>query len=161
MKRFFALILLVSCLLSGCSVLGERIKEPVTFYYLRSEYTYFSQDGVIASEQREASGHKRDLPYLLALYLMGPASEDLVATLPQTVKVFSAEETSEGIMIHLSETDDLTDMEFSSACACLAMTCFELTTSDTVIIRSGERSLTVTKDDLLLFDNYLSTEDTK
>ena len=37
MKRLISLILLFGFLLSGCSM-GERIKEPVTFYYIRENY---------------------------------------------------------------------------------------------------------------------------
>ena len=59
MRRILSLILLLAFLLTGCSAYGERLKEPVTFYYLRSELQYFVDDGVIASEERESAGHRR------------------------------------------------------------------------------------------------------
>ncbi len=55
------------------------MKNPVTFYYPRREYQYGAEDGVISSEQREASGHADDLHYLLSLYLIGPSSDELVS----------------------------------------------------------------------------------
>ena len=59
MKRFFCLLLCLCLFLPGCS--GELMKNPVTFYYPRREYQYGAEDGVISSEQREASGHADDL----------------------------------------------------------------------------------------------------
>ena len=35
MRRAFCLILAVCLLISGCSLSGERMREPVTFYYPR------------------------------------------------------------------------------------------------------------------------------
>ena len=59
-------------LLSGCGFFGERIREPVTFYYLCADYQE-KLCCVIVPEEREASGHSGDLSYLLALYQIGPA----------------------------------------------------------------------------------------
>lgn len=164
MKRFFSLILILSLSLSGCSIFGERFKEPVTFYYLRSEYQYFSQNGVIASEEREASGHRDDLSYLLALYLMGPADEELVSPLPRGTRIFKAEQAEDGIHLHLSDTAaTMDDTEFALACACLSMTCLDMTDSNSVTIDSGERSMTMLRDTLLLNDSRTTaaTEDVK
>ena len=69
MRRAFCLFLAICLFFSGCSLSGERMREPVTFYYPRRVYQYGVEDGVIAAEQREASGHRKDLSYLLALYL--------------------------------------------------------------------------------------------
>lgn len=153
MKRFLGSVLIFCILLSGCSVLGERLKEPVSFYYLRSEYQYFVQDGVIASEEREAAGHRNDLSYLLALYLMGPADEELNSPIPRGTKIFNTEQTAEGIVLNLSDLDAaLSDADFSLACACLSLTCFELTDSQSVTVNSGERSVTMDRDTLSLYD---------
>ena len=154
MKRFIILLLLCCLLLSGCNISGERIKEPVLFYYVRSEYQYFTQDGVIASEEHEASGHREDLSYLLALYLMGPAEEELTSPLPRGTKIQKAEQTPEGSQLQLSCHDDaLTDADFSLACACLALTCFGLTDADTVTISIAERSITMGRDTLTIYDS--------
>lgn len=154
MKRLCALLLIGCLLLSGCSGFAERIKEPVTFYYLRSEYLYFIEDGVIASEQREASGHRDDLSYLLSLYLMGPSEESLVSPLPKSIRILKTEQSDTGIVLQLSDTSNtMDDIAFSLAGACLALTCFDLTDADTVSITSGERTLTLGRDTLLLYDS--------
>lgn len=159
MKRIFCLILPICLLLCGC---GERIKEPVTFYYLRSAYQEDMSD-VIASEEREAGGHREDLAYLLALYLMGPSEEGLESPLPKGTKIFTVSETDEGILLHISDTTEtLTDLQYSLACACLSMTCLELTDAPQVTIASGERSVTMSHDTLTLYDGSTAapTEDT-
>lgn len=164
MKRFFCLLLMLCILLSGCGILGERIKEPVTFYYLKSEYQYFTQDGVIASEEREASGHREDLSYLLALYLMGPAEEELISPVPRGTRIFSAEETAQGVVLQLSDTAaTMSETEFSLACACLSLTCLDLTNANQVTINSGERTVTMSRETLTLYDNGtpVAAEETK
>ncbi|MEE0110748.1 MAG: hypothetical protein UEP57_07695 [Oscillospiraceae bacterium] len=162
MKRCFCLFLILCLLLSGCGILGERIKEPVTFYYLRSEYQYGTQDAVISSEEREASGHLEDLSYLLALYLMGPADEELKSPLPHGTNIFSAEQSASVITLRLSDTaKTMTDTEFSLACACLSLTCLDLTDAKSVTIISGDRIVTMSRDTLTLYDSSPAAEETK
>lgn len=153
MRRFLCLLLILCLLLTGCSVLRERIKEPVTFYYLRSQIEYFTQDGVIASEEREASGHRDDLSYLMALYLMGPAEEDLKSPIPRGTRIYKAIQDTEGVTLHLSDTvDAMDDIEFSLACTCLSLTCFDLTDTQAVTIQGGDRTFTISRDTLTLYD---------
>ena len=156
MKRFFPLFLILCLLLSGCGLAGEHFKEPVPFYYLRSEYEYFTQDGVIVSEEREASGHREDLTYLLALYLMGPSEEELVSPLPRGIRIFKSEQTTDGITLQLSDsTATMTDLDFSLACACLTLTCLDISEEETVMILWGEEIITMDESCLTLFDNSL------
>lgn len=164
MKRYFALFLALSLLLSGCGFFTEHIKEPVTFYYLRSEFQYFSQDAVFASEEREASGHRDDLSYLMALYLMGPAEEELLSPIPRGTRIYKTEETASGITLYLSDTAaTMDDMEYSLACTCLSLTCLDLTDAAFVTITSGNRSITMNRNTLTLFDGSTaaSGEETK
>lgn len=164
MKHSFCLILVLCLLLTGCGIQVERFKEPVTFYYPYAEYRYFTGDGVIASEEREASGHRDDLSYLLALYLMGPADESLTAPLPRGTRIYASSQTEDTIQLRLSDgASVLDDKAFSIACACLSLTCLDLTDAESVTIESGERSATMTRDMLVLNDiaTYSNTEDTK
>lgn len=163
MKRFLCFSLLLCFVLSGCGIFSERIKEPVRFYYLRSEYQYDNQDGVIVSEEREASGHRDDLSYLLALYLMGPSQEELVSPIPRGTQIFSAKQDGSDVTLTLSDTSKtLSDIDLSLACACLSLTCLDLTNADRVIINSGERTVTMSRDTLTLFDSSTATtEETK
>ncbi len=151
MKRLICLCLVLSfLLLTGCSLTGERIKEPVAFYYVREGYEK-EMDPVIGSEIREASGHSRDLPYLLALYSMGPSQEDLKAVLPRNTRILLTEQTEEDLVLTLSEEAlRVTEADFTLAGTCLAMTCMELTDTPQVTVVCEERTVTIRKDNLLL-----------
>lgn len=153
--RILCLILSLSILLSGCGFFGERIKEPVTFYYLCSSY---QEDlcCVIASEEREASGHTGDLSYLLALYLMGPSNDEYVSPLPTDISIASQIDAGH-ILLELPDTAHaLSDMEFSLACACLTLTCLEITNAEDVTILSGDRTKTLSHSTLTLYDTTSS-----
>lgn len=149
MKRLVSLFLITVLLLSGCA---EQLKEPVSFYYIRSGYET-DMTNIIAAEQRESSGHRGDLSYLMALYFMGPADEELLAPLPGNTHLLSATIDGSMVTLQLSDTSDsVTDAHFTVACACLTLTCLELTGAETVTIISGNRSVTLGNDDLLLRD---------
>lgn len=160
MKRIVSLTVLLCLLLSGCSLSGELIKEPVTFYYVRAEYPFTAKDSILDSEQREASGHRDDLTYLLALYLIGPTNEELISPIPKGTRIYSAEVREDTVYLNMSNTDStLTDSGFSIACACLSLTCIDLTGAQYVTITSGERSITMSADTLMLYD--IPTETTE
>lgn len=153
MKRVLTLILAISFLLSGCSFSGEHLKEPVTFYYVRADYPFTAKDSIFAAEEREASGHREDLSYLMALYLIGPTGEDLVSPIPKGTRIYSAELNEDTVCLNMSNTDStLTDSGFTIACACLSLTCIGLTGAAKVTITSGERTVTMTADTLMLYD---------
>ena len=150
-QRILCLILSISLLLCGCDFFGERIKEPVTFHYLCGNY---QEDlcCVIASEEREASGHLGDLSYLLALYLMGPTNDEYQLPLPAGTQIVSQIQDGH-ILLELPDTSQtLSDIEFSLACACLTLTCLEITNAEDVTIRSADRVKTLSPDTLTLID---------
>ncbi|MBD9116463.1 MAG: hypothetical protein EGQ10_04690 [Clostridiales bacterium] len=152
MKRFFCLLLCLCLVLPGCS--SELMKDPVTFYYPRREYQYGAEDGVISSEQREASGHADDLRYLLSLYLIGPSSEELVSPLPWGTRLLGVNRQDGTITLELTDTSfTMTDTEFTLACACLTMTTLSIVSGDEVTITSGGRSVTMSRDSLTLIDD--------
>ena len=162
MKRLISLVLAV-LLLSGCGIIGERIKDPVTFYYIRADYQK-DMGEVIVSEIREASGHKDDLPYLLALYSMGPASDDLQAPFPANIRILPTEHTDAGIVLSLSDTlENMTDAEYTLGSACLALTCMELTNASQITVVSGGRSITINRDNIVTFEtaHQKQVEETK
>lgn len=156
-RRFLCLILVLSLLLSGCSYFGERIKEPVTFYYLCDNY---QEDlcCVIVSEEREASGHAGDLSYLLALYLMGPTNDEYVMPLSAGTRITSHIDEDHVLLELTSTSQALSDIDFSLACACLTMTCLEIVDAEDVTVRSGDREKTMNLRTLTLYD---STSETK
>ena len=163
MKRCCSILIIFSLLLSGCSAFGTRIKEPVNFYYVRSDYSA-KMDSVVSAEVREASGHRYDLSYLLALYSMGPSEKNLIALFPKNTVILPVEHSEAGLV--LSIQDDLqtmTDAEYTLASACLAMTCMELIDAEQVTVISANRSITINEENLMLTgsNNFNVTEDGK
>lgn len=153
MTRLISMILVFCLLLSGCSFMGERIKEPVTFYYVRENYQKDMQQ-VIGSEIREASGHRDDLSYLLVLYSMGPASDELQSLLPRNTTIQLTEYLDDSITLSLSENAAaMTDANFTLAGACLSLTCMEISDIRQVTLVCADRNITIRKDQLLQYIN--------
>jgi len=153
MKAFWSLFFAFCLLLSGCTTMGERMKEPVTFYYVSDNY-HNDMEEVIVPEIREASGHRDDLSYLLALYSLGPATENLVSPLPGNVTIIPIERTENAITLNLSgSSQNVTEADFTLASACIALTCMELTDVLRVTVVCGDRDITIQEDNLLLYSN--------
>ena len=163
MKRSICMILILSMLLSGCGFFGERIKTPVTFYYLCDNYEE-ELCCVIVSEEREASGHVGDLPYLLALYLMGPTSEETLSS-PYPDLMLTAQQSGSHIDLELKNLPEtVSEIDFSLICACLALTSLDITGAEDVTISCGDRIRTLDRDALTLYDTDvepISTEEIK
>lgn len=156
MKKFISILLLLSLLLTGC---GNRIKEPVTFYYIRASYQEDMQN-IIATEERESTGHRQDLSYLMALYFMGPANDDLISPIPRGVNLLHVSMEGGVITLELTNTENtMTESQFSLACACLSLTCLDMTLADSVTIVSGNRSVTMTAENLVLLDSSTQTKE--
>ena len=155
MKRVICLILVACLAFSGCSMLGERTKEPVTFYYVRENYKK-DMEQVLASEVREATGHRDDLPYLLALYSMGPSSEDLISPFPRNTRITPTARTNNSMELSLSDNVlTLSEAEFTLASACIAMTCMEMTAVEKVIVVCENRRISIDKDNVMLYSDML------
>lgn len=156
MKRLIGLLLLFSMLLSGCSM-GERIKEPVTFYYIQENYQE-EMGNVIAPEVREASGHRYDLAYLLALYSMGPSKAGLVSPFPVNTMILPVEHSEDGLVLSiLDEIQDMTDAQYTLASACLATTFMEIIDVEQITVICGDRSVTLKADSLLTNSAHIVT----
>ena len=170
MKRILCLFLVCAlCLpLLGCKPKTEDIEDPVNFYYRRSAdtITFGKADGVITSEQREAAGHRDDPAYLINLYLKGPAGTGMNRTFPKGVELVKF--SLEGGCAYITVSDffsTLTGINLALACACLTLTVCELTgakqltvsTSNTLL--DGNRTVTMTPEDLLFLDENDSVVD--
>lgn len=156
-KAFFVTALAI-LMLSACG--SSALKEPVTFYYRRAAFHSNAENSVIASEYREATGHQKDLWYLLTVYLAGPLDSSLRSPFPSGTKLLNVSADGNNLVIELSNTNRAqSDAAFSLACACLTKTCLALTDAETVTVISGSRTLTTSLDALLLFDeSILGTE---
>ena len=166
MKKLTLCILLFCLILPcfGCSN-QESVKTPVLYYYCRSELSYDGAGSVITPEQRESAGHEEDIPYLLGQYLSGPKSSTLLQTFPTGTKLvsFTLEEKEAEVILN-DGFAELSGMELTIACACITMTVTGLTEAETVHIRTESELLnnmekiTMSKDDLLLFDSSAATD---
>lgn len=161
MKRMVCLLLITALLASVLSGCGETVREPVTFYYLQKDYMQ-EMDCLIASEEREAAGHRDNLEYLLGFYMMGPVSEELCSPVPRGTVLIKLSQEASRISLELSISASLqTDCDFTLTCACLALTCMNLEPVDEVTITSGSKSLTLRRDSLLFHDTIMPEEDAK
>ena len=157
MRKIIALMLAVFLLfsLTGCL----ETTDTATFYYARHEdsYLYGLDNGVISGEERDVTGHRGDLKYLLTLYLHGPTMEYLHSPFPSGLMLRSVERVDDTLHVELSASlTMLTGTDLTLACACLAQTCFSLTDAEAVTISSeglGFVSMTLTRDSLLLADD--------
>ena len=172
MKRPVCLLLILALALSltGC---GKGKQSSTAFYYTRdyeADYekgTFYhgSSDSVIVCEYRDISSRSSDLRHILSLYLRGPSSDTLVSPFPAGTYLISAEVQDSTVKIVLSSSlERLSGIDLTVACACMTMTCLELTQAASVNIRSeqptsqGGVSVTMTADDLVLLD--ISTGET-
>lgn len=155
MKKYLSLFLIILLLISGCSG-----KDHAKFYYSRLEFQYHSPDSVIVSEYRDITGHANDLSFLISLYLMGPLEKDYVSLFPSGVRLLDVELAEKHLTIELSEIETLSDAEYSLACACMALTCLELTDAQDVTITSGSRSVTIDPNQLTIYDSGTPIETT-
>lgn len=156
MKRLISLVL-ICLLLWGCAPKQED--TGIRFCYPRKDYVYSVTSGSVAWENREVT--QDDLSYLLRLYLLGPQDEDLEAVYPADIRLESASVAGGTITVTLSPVGNrLADVTFTLAGACLARTCFDLSSASTVIIQSGDRRLTLDRDSLTFQDTAASLETT-
>ena len=162
MKRLISALL--SCLMV-LSLLGCHSADTgtVSFYYCRDpeQYQYFESDSVIQSESRDLVGHLGDLKYMVGLYLAGPIGEGMAIPFSKSTKLLSVQQDDHIILIELSDhANVLTDSEFSLNCAALAMTSMEFTDCEKVTISSGNRSITLSADNIILSDDLPQQEST-
>ena len=171
MKRFVSVLIIFALLLSGCAIGQERFKDPVTYFYLRNHSDpdnrdAFFLDGAIGSELREGSGHRNDLNYLLSIYLQGPLDERLLSPFPKGCRIVDIQKDGSKLTVVLSPgITELSEMDVTLACACLAQTCMALSNADTVHIQSTSPdgimsvSRSFTQDMLILDESYTQTPD--
>lgn len=155
MKRILLLLLLMLTL-SGCFGRNGQLREPALLYYPRTEYEFDEPDGVISSEEREATGHLRELDYLLTLYFTGPLDEYLVNPFPEGTSLITAKQLGSHAIIRLTdEAAALSDTDFALACTCLSLTAFEIPDLTKVTITSGPRTENFFRDGFVLYDDYV------
>ena len=89
----------------------------------------------------------------MRMYLMGPLDKALEPAFPIGTRLMSWEETPEAIRLVLSqEGEELPEIQFTLACACIAKTCMELRGVNQVSVERGSQSMTIEQSELLLLD---------
>ena len=156
MKKWTAAALMCLLLLSGCGRSGKPLFDPVYFYYPRVEYEYGYSDGVISWEAMDGTGYMEDYQYLLGEFFSGPVEEGYYNPFPEGTELLNAWVEEDIFFLELSqEALALPEHQFNLGCACLSMTCFELTPVRAVSFRCGEKSLTIPRGEYLLMDDYI------
>lgn len=165
MKRFFSGILICLLLLSfwGCGNSKVEIQDAVVFYYLRadiqSDRTYGDSDSVIVPEIQASLTRNNSISYYIALYLNGPSDSRLHSPFPKNLMLQSVYREKNELFVVFDDTfASLSGMDLTKACACLALTCFNLSDAQTITIQTQSSTLetavsfTVSRDDLVLED---------
>ena len=163
MKKTFLILLAAAAAVLGLLCLIPRGEDTnlVTFYYARNDYLYGEREGTVGWEVRDVGRKKEDLTYLLALYLEGPFDSKLKKPFPgkSIDHVQTLTWTGNSVYITLADMGvGMTDSQFNLSCACLTRTCLELTGAQRVRITSGDRSVMMTEDSLLLYDESTMME---
>lgn len=162
MRKIICIILSLCLLIPlwGCS--REQLRVPGRFYYRQTETKYDTDDGVIASEERELSGMETDLDALFYAYFSGPESAGLESPFPKETFVVNWELKDESLIITMNEAfAALTGVELTIACACISQTFLGLTDVQQVVIQAedslldGAPRVVMSRENLLLKDNGL------
>ena len=159
MKRWISMACAAAMLftLCACSKNNPSVVSPVNFYYKTDPANY--QAGSITPEVRDSDGYDDNLKGLIQLYIDGPASKSYLNPFPKrlTVKSITVNNTTVELQLNAAFTQ-LTDLDMTTACACLTMTLLEITQRHRLIITAIDESGNViytgsmTRDHILLSD---------
>lgn len=160
MKKALLLLLCAGMLLCffGCNN-QETWEKPVRFYYLGTDFSYDAQCTAIQSETREGAEFAT-LEDTLAAYLKGPNSGNLTSPFPAGLRLISVRQ--EENTLHVTVTRhlaNLSGLNLTIACCCIAKTCMELTDAENITIQAedallgSERTITLNAENMILLDN--------
>ncbi len=157
MKKLTALLLLPVLLLCACTDTVPANEGSVTFYYPRINMVYGTDDGVIVPEMWVYPGKRPSLEEILFSYFSGPSNPELTLPFPAGTRILKYE--TENTVLILTMSDPFFTLEHtdrSLACACLVMTCLDLTGATEVVVRSGDGSqrMSFTAGSFVFSDTY-------
>ena len=163
MKKRYWIAGFAALLLLGLMVVflpRQEKADHVTFYYAQKNFAYGHDCGVMAPEYRAVGRRSNDYPDLLALYLEGPLDPALAIPFRDNRSDQVQTVVVEDDVVNITLADlgvGMTDSQFTLSCACLSRTCLEITGASRVNITSGERSVSMTRENMLLRDDSAST----
>lgn len=157
MKRLITLLLALSMALCACAFPGSH-EGQTAFYYPVAASSYTMEEAYIQPEYRQITD--TELAQLLRVYLLGPQdNQSFSSPFPAGTGLVSVSMEDGLLDVTLSTGfSACTGLELTIACACLTMTCLELTQAETVRIRADGAQLDGTpwvqmqRSDLLLTD---------
>lgn len=162
MKKQLSLLLILALLLSllGCN--SESYDDPGHFYYKRTQSLFEGSEGIIAPEVREMKDLRGNTERILQTYLQGPQSDDLESPIPRDTEILEWKMIHSSLHINFSSSfAQLSGVDLTIACACIAKTCMELTDAKTVRIRAdgvllnGSTYVVINEENLKLEDDSL------
>lgn len=162
MKKTTSFFLILSLLLTlwGCG--SDPAGDPGHFYYLRTESQFTGPDGIIAPEVRDMSEFQGNVGAILEAYMAGPESSDLESPFPRDAEILDWKIIRSSLHINFSDSfAQLSGVDLTLACACIAKTCMEVTDAHIVRIRAngallnGSTYITMNEDNLSLMDDSL------
>lgn len=161
-KQKLAAALLAALCLTGCFRRSNALLYPIQFYYVEQEIEYGEKGSIISAELHESAGHEGELAEMLYLYFIGPVEEYLVNPFPENTRFLDFSQDGTALTILLSEEAGTLDHpQYSLACTCLSMTCMEIVPVDTVTVSSGSRSITTSRDCILIQDTFMPQRNTR
>lgn len=161
MKKQLVLILVTTLLLSlcACNTVSNNMRFPVKFYYCTDSISYGTPNGVITSEVRDCFPYADDTLALINLYFDGPKTSNCTSPYPSNVRATKLFFSDDVARIYLNDRfSDISGINFTMACACLAKTLMDFYACNTVEINyarafnDGSTSVTITKDSMLFLD---------
>jgi hypothetical protein len=160
MKKCFILLLILCLLLAGCARQQTSLITTLKFYYPLQVADYTLGASYIQPELREGAGVDKSLKNMLNLYLKGP-KDQITFQMPfrYNTQVVSISRGSTMLDITLNRGfANYTGLDLTIACACITMTCMELTDVTVVRIRAenttldGAEFIEMSAESLLLVD---------
>lgn len=130
MKKITVVFLCMSVILSlcACSQRESKIAEPVNFYYCKEEIVYHFASGVIEAEIHEGADFQNDAERMLHAYLQGPRSNDNILLVPEQTNLVSVKiEHERAYVVFTDAYSQLSGIELTTACSCIAMTLHDYT----------------------------------
>ncbi len=162
MRKLLCLLLIpaiIGCLF-GCAGQNKKLVKPANFYYCQQNISFDGSNDVFAAEVRETAEFE-DIVSVMNNYLKGPVSHGLYTPFPASTQILSIEEIGTTFSVVFSpQLSRLTGPDLMQACISAAMTLFDMTGAETVIITAegvqldGKDSVMLTPDRLVFTDNY-------
>ena len=155
----FILAAALAATIAGCVREDASQEDSIRFYYLQQALDYGSAESVIAAQETAAPTTESALLPLLEMYLKGPEEETLASPFPAGTRVLEIRQENDELFVLLSrDLAQLTGLALTKACACLALTCFELTDARSITVQAAgamldnAHTICLTRDSLVLQD---------